>query len=230
MPRMQGNYHYYSLYLLIYDLLDFLLICALSCFEITICAFGRFLESIPKQAFWLASFFYLICNLSTTYLKIFRIKLREVDQNIQTVSTGFLEFCINCFGPLLDSTLKNTYLHGFRKGRSIFFFYILIRQQRGEKKLKNYLLRSRNRRNYWNNSWKAASLKKFFFSFCVLRPFCCNFKNKTLQVDMGIEPTMVLWFRSKIQSESLQLSKVFIDTYIGMSIMYKSNIQLFTCE
>ena len=193
MPRMQGNYHYYSLYLLIYDLLDFLLICALSCFEITICAFGRFLESIPKQAFWLASFFYLICNLSTTYLKIFRIKLREVDQNIQTVSTGFLEFCINCFGPLLDTTPKNAYLHsfGFSKGCSIFFIFWFDRKE-VKKKLKNYLLRFRNRRNYWNTSCKAAGFLKKVFSHSV----CSDLSAAILKIKLSrwIWESNPLWY------------------------------------
>ena len=152
-----------------------------------------------------------------------------MDQHIQTVSTGFLELCINCFGPLLDSTLKKAYLHSFglEKGRSIFIYF----DSTGKwwKRLKNSFSVFETEEIIEMIAEKQQASLKSFFSFCVLWPFCCNFKNKTLQVDMGIEPTMVLWFRSKIQSESLQLSKVFIDTHIGMSIMYKSNIQ-FTCK
>ena len=177
MPRMQGNYHYYSLYLLIYDLLDFLLICALSCFEITICAFGRFLESIPKQAFWLASFFYLICNLSTTYLKIFRIKLREVDQNIQTVSTGFLEFCINCFGPLLDTTPKNAYLHsfGFSKGCSIFFIFWFDRKEVKKNWKIIFSVFETEEIIEILAAKQQASLKKFFFLILCAPTFLLQF-------------------------------------------------------
>ena len=116
MPRMQGNYHYYSLYLLIYDLLDFLLICALSCFGITICAFGRFLESIPKQAFA-----YLIIK----YIGILKSLESSCEKWIQTFKPFqwlFLEFCINCFGPLLDSVLFKAYLHSFGLKKAVPFF------------------------------------------------------------------------------------------------------------
>jgi hypothetical protein len=55
-----------------------------------------------------------------------------VDQNIQTVSTGFLEFCINFFGPFLDFTFKKAHLHSFGL-KAVPFLCILIRQESGEK-------------------------------------------------------------------------------------------------
>ena len=96
--------------------------------------------------------------------------------------------------------------------KAVPFWYILIRQERGEKSWKISVSVFETEEIIEIGAEKQQASLKSFFSFCVLWPFCCKFKNKTLQVDMGIEPIMVLWFRSKIQSESLQLSKVFIDT------------------
>ena len=89
-----------------------------------------------------------------------------MDQNIQTVLTGFLEFCINCFGPLLDSTLKNAYLHcfGFKKGRSIFFIFWFDRKE--VKKIIFSVFETEEIIEIIAEK-QQASLKKFFLILCA---------------------------------------------------------------
>ena len=90
-----------------------------------------------------------------------------MDQNIQTVLTGFLEFCINCFGPLLDSTLKNAYLHcfGFKKGRSIFFIFWFDRKE-VKKKIIFSVFETEEIIEIIAEK-QQASLKKFFLILCA---------------------------------------------------------------